>query len=268
LPAQYCDACKAQYDKKQQAKRECEKQERLKKNERQRKRYKSRREYFSRVIRPLVCTCGKEFKPKRSNQQYCSAACRQRAYVKRDGKASNAKPLSQEDVKRVIIDAFLSDPDGAFTAEDLCDRVYPGLKKVERKHRVAVVVAAKRVTEQLGEHRSWYRSETRGRRFVFWNRLSLQSYAMARLKSDFLNGYRCKSRGYWGQSITTTEDELRAEIAPGGRHHEHVVEGGAWWKHWQADVAEMKRQMTDKQNDASDDLTNRQQRAQFIEAAE
>jgi hypothetical protein len=67
-------------------------------NERQRQRYKGRSEYFNRVIRPLVYVCGKEFKPKRSNKQYGSAACPQRAYVKRDGKASNAKPLSQEDV--------------------------------------------------------------------------------------------------------------------------------------------------------------------------
>ena len=43
---------------------------------------------------PTLCgTCGKEFKSKRSDTQYCSAACRQRAYVKRDGKASTAKPL-------------------------------------------------------------------------------------------------------------------------------------------------------------------------------
>src|SRR5262249_53807548 len=28
-----------------------------------------------------------------------------------------------------------------------------------------------------------------------------------------------------------TEQDLRKMIAPGGKQHKHVVEGGAWWRH-------------------------------------
>jgi hypothetical protein len=78
--------------------------------------------------------------------------------------------------------AFTTEPDNAFTTEDLCDRVYPGVKVPKRKHRAAVIPIAKKVCERLGEHWDWWRGEVRGRTLTFWNRTSVTSYAMARLK--------------------------------------------------------------------------------------
>jgi hypothetical protein len=184
--------------------------------------------------KPTACaTCGTEFQRKRRDANYCSAACRQRAYLKRDGKRSNSAPIGAEHIERVIMTTFLAEPDNAFTTEDLCDRVYPAVKRPERKHRATVIPIAKKVSERLGEHRDWWHGEVRGRRLVFWNRASVTSYAMARLKSDWLYRYRYG----WGGA---TEDDLRTEIAPGGRHHEYVVPGGAWWKHCQEDIAKFK----------------------------
>jgi hypothetical protein len=115
------------------------------------------------------------------------------------------------------------------------------------------VWSAKKVCERLGEHRDWWRSEGPGRTFVFWNRTSVMSYAMARQKSDYLNGYR-RERA----ERSLTEEELRAGMLAGGRRHELVVEGGAWWEHCQEDVAKFK-QVTAKQNNAGVDLNTRHQ---------
>ena len=172
--------------------------------------------------------------------------------MKRDGKASNAKPLGPEEIERAVRDTFTSDPNNAFTTDDLCGRVYPGLEEAPRKHRAAIVPIAKRVCKRLGEQWDWWRAETRGGTLVFWNRVSVTSYAMARLKSDFLNGYRCAS-----SRRQRTEEELKAAISPGGREHKYIVEGGAWWGHCQEDIAEFKK-MTANQNGARDDLTSRQ----------
>jgi hypothetical protein len=253
-PSFYCDHCKAQWEKKQEEEREHEKQKRIEKNARQRKRYEWRKKLRTyRKWRPRCATCDKRFTPKRSDARYCSAACRQRAYLKRGGNQSNAQPLGREHIEQTITGIFTSNPDNAFTTNDLCDRVYAGLSKPERKHCAAVVPIAKKVCERLGEHWDWWRSETRGGKLVFCNRASVMSYAMARLKSDRFSAYRHKSGWRWRAS---TEEDLRAQIAPGGRDHHLVVEGGAWWKHCQDHIAKFK-QATAKQNDHGDDLTSR-----------
>ena len=60
-----------------------------------------------------------------------------------------------------------------------------------------------------------------------YNLGSGKSYAMARQKNDELEGYRKHH----------SEADLRAWLEPGGKHHHLVVEGGAWWRHWQMEVA-------------------------------
>jgi hypothetical protein len=241
----YCDVCKAQWEKERQTERERAEQKRKAKNARQRERYLRHKQCKRYYDPPTNCaSCGNAFKPKRSDMQYCSAACRQRAYLKRDGKASNSKPLDREEIERAIRLVFTSGPDGAYRTDDLCARVFPGLRQPKRKHRAAVIPAAKRVCEQLGENWNWWRAELRGGTLMFWNRISVTSYAMARLKSEPWN--------------CGTDDRLKASISPGGRYHEYVVEGGAWWKHCQDDIAKFK-QTTANQNNADDDLTNRQQ---------
>jgi hypothetical protein len=58
---------------------------------------------------------------------------------------------------------------------------------------------------------------------------------MARLKVDPLNG-------------TRTDDELRAQLRPGGDHHRQVVAGGAWRLHTEmrdGDLAALERLRAD-----------------------
>jgi len=224
LPADYCDSCKAQREEQQQKRHEREEQERLRKNERQRELY--RQHNMFRTRRHCCVSCGEKFEPKRSDAKYCSAACRQRAYVKRDGKASNSKPLRSADIERAIEILFTTKPDSAFTTDDLCEHVYclGRDEPIERKHRAAVIPAAKKACERLetAYWDWWHRHQ-----FIFWNRVSLISTAMSNMV---------------GLERYNSEKKLKAAIAPGGERHDKVVEGGDWWKAWQKDVAYFKKQ--------------------------
>lgn len=86
-------------------------------------------------------------------------------------------------VQRAIVAAFEAEPDNAFLLSELCERVYRGVNRIEKKHRIAVARAAKGVKTI-----SRMKRETLGGELVFYDPLNLMSYAMARLKSDFLNG--------------------------------------------------------------------------------
>jgi hypothetical protein len=255
-PRFYCDACKARYEQEQEKKRELENRKRQKKNAKQRERYKRQKQIKAHYAKARHCdTCGEELKSKRSDARYCSSSCRQAAYVKRDGNASNHKPVSSREIEATIENVFACNPDSALTVEDLCDYAFPG-EQICRKYRVAVVAAAKKISKQIGEHRDWRRSGRRGGTWVFWNRASVTSYAMARLKGEWIFG------DYGGSADwrAKREAQFKADIAPGGRYHEYVVRGGSWWKHCQEDLEKFK-DLTANPNNFNDDLTRRHKAA-------
>ena len=71
----YCDPCRAEWEKRQQ-------KERDRNNARQREWYAHRQRW--RKLRLETCEgCREQFKGKRKDAKYCSAACRQRSYRKR-----------------------------------------------------------------------------------------------------------------------------------------------------------------------------------------
>jgi len=86
-------------------------------------------------------------------------------------------------VQRAIMAAFESEPDNAFLLSELCERAYPRIRQIQRKHRVAVARAAKTIKTIDSIQR-----QTLGRELVFYDPLNVMSYAMARLKSDFIDG--------------------------------------------------------------------------------
>jgi hypothetical protein len=128
-------------------------------------------------------------------------------------------------VQRIIAAAFAAEPDNAFTTTELCERVYPDENDpwFEKKHRIAVVRAAKKLPQL--DH---LESEMLGSQLVFFDRGNVMSYAMARLKADSLNNYRNEDSRNYGQP--RTEADLRKMLAD-DRHRELVAEGGAWWLH-------------------------------------
>jgi hypothetical protein len=132
-------------------------------------------------------------------------------------------------IERVISAVFDAEPSNAFTVEDLADRVFPGINRVEKKHRVTILRAADRVWRKRGEI-GFYRSEMLGGTIVYFRQDSVMSYAMARMKADWLNRYRSndpRCKRWW----LGTEEDLRAKLSnPKDRHYELVQPGGAWWK--------------------------------------
>jgi hypothetical protein len=158
-------------------------------------------------------------------------------------------------IERAIAAILDGEADNAFTTEDLCERVYPGVNRVEKKHRVAVLRAANKLVKRR-DNTGCMRCENLGSTRVYFNIDNVMSYAMARLKTDVFNHYRSNDdrwftprgrfrdamgykKGYQYQHPRKTEAKLRAELAEGGQDHKHVVPGGVWWKHAQHAIAEM-----------------------------
>jgi hypothetical protein len=233
-PEYYCDPCRTRWDAEDQKRREHHQKDRERRNARQRQRYAERKRYQHILRPPKICpACNMSFKPKRQDTRYCSQACRQRAYVQRDGKSSD-EPPEINNIENAVAAAFKAEPDNALTTNELCARIYPEIGHVEKKHRVAVLSAAKQVIERQWndgheEAWDWFRRETRGGEMVFFNCASVMSYGMARQKGDWL-------------IARAPEERLKAELEPGGRNHEYVVEGGAWWRHLQDHVAKRKEE--------------------------
>jgi hypothetical protein len=161
-------------------------------------------------------------------------------------------------IERAIAAVLDGEADNAFTTEDLCDRVYSGINRVEKKHRVAVLRAANKLLKRRDNTGCQQCGNLGGTR-VYFNVDNVMSYAMARLKADNFNHYRSKDdrwftpehhpkwfrdamgykKGYQYQKHRSSEAELRAELAEGGPNHKNVVPGGVWWKHTQQAIAEM-----------------------------
>ncbi|NJO53838.1 MAG: hypothetical protein HC829_02470 [Bacteroidales bacterium] len=121
------------------------------------------------------------------------------------------------------------EPDNAFTTDDLCRRVYPGINKVEKKHRVSVTRAARNIANR---HDSFgcLRTENLGGTCVWFRTDSLLSYAMAKIKAASFTYYQSNDPRIPDHQ-KKSEDVLRAMLAPGGRYHGYIVPGGAWWSH-------------------------------------
>jgi hypothetical protein len=81
-------------------------------------------------------------------------------------------------VERAIKAAFDAEPTRVFTTEYLCAHVYAGATKIEKKHRVSLIRAAKRVLRR--EH-SWRMTRTHmpGAPFLFFNEAAAEQPEVA-----------------------------------------------------------------------------------------
>ena len=136
-------------------------------------------------------------------------------------------------IERAIAAILDGEADNAFTTEDLCERVYSGVNRVEKKHRVAVLRAANKLVKRR-DNTGCQQCENLGKTRVYFNVDNVMSYAMACLKADNLNHYRSNDdryftpkpkwfrdamgfeKGYQYQWHRSNEAELRAELAEGG----------------------------------------------------
>jgi hypothetical protein len=129
-------------------------------------------------------------------------------------------------IQRAIEAVFQAEPDNALLLSELCERVYSGVNRIEKKHRIAVARAARTIPRL----ECWHR-ETLGRELVIFDPCNLMSYAMARLKADSLGSYERNNdpRGGRTGGCSRTEADLRSLLAPGGEDHKYIVPGGAWF---------------------------------------
>lgn len=122
----------------------------------------------------------------------------------------------KEHVEASILKAFDIEPDMAFTSQDLVDIAFPNDWIVGDSHYDAVRNVAKNMVSEGG----WFDSRRGGgvyERYVFFNRYSVLSYALARLRTHPV---------LYGRS----PEELRLRLQPGGEDHHLVVEGGEYWR--------------------------------------
>ncbi len=85
-------------------------------------------------------------------------------------------------IERTIEAAFASAPDDIFMMGDLVALAYPGVNRVEKKHRVSVLRAASRVCGRT-DWRQMY-SHRPGGGSVFVNLRSLRSYTLGKIRAS------------------------------------------------------------------------------------
>ena len=136
-------------------------------------------------------------------------------------------------IERALVAIFDGERDNAFTIEDLCERIWPDLYpdlqggRIERKHRRAVIGAARNIARQRPEIQ-WLHGQRRGGALVFFRHDEVMSYAMARLKADRFQRYRSKDpRLHWSQHESGLRRQLDDEscrklIGPGGAWRRQV----------------------------------------------
>ncbi|CAH1653436.1 conserved hypothetical protein [Hyphomicrobiales bacterium] len=130
-------------------------------------------------------------------------------------------------VERIITSTFEGNPEGAFDVEELARLVYPGIEQVEKKHRVAVLRAARKVAHRM--HWGYWHSSRPSGPAVFGNKLNLQSYGFARVRAGW--------RSPWD-----TMDDLRQRLIDPKAHGsrwEWIQPGGSWWLHVEMNKAKV-----------------------------
>lgn len=117
-------------------------------------------------------------------------------------------------VERIVEEAFRGSPDDAFLLDELAVTAYPGINQPDKKHRVSVGRAARKVAARLGWQ--WrYREHHKGAS-VYYNPLSVRSHGLA----------FALAHGYGGKS-----DAIRAIELPDGKHWSAMQPGGVFGIH-------------------------------------
>jgi hypothetical protein len=119
-------------------------------------------------------------------------------------------------VQRAIEAAFARSPSETFTVEELGAFAYPGLNRVEKRHRVSILRAGYAAMRRT----NWgaFTSERPGGHIVFYNPLDITSYAVARMRADFLYYYEPMS-----EIMARLDDEQHRKLMQ--------RDTGAWWQH-------------------------------------
>jgi hypothetical protein len=123
-------------------------------------------------------------------------------------------------VETTIEALFTENPTATFSTSELIAAVYPKVKQIAKKHRVAVLRAGTKVAARLGNWGKmkcdrWLRDDTTDLGVIFANVCDFHSYALGRLR---------------------TEDRRRTPVKTLARNLKHDPKlkeltrpGGIWW---------------------------------------
>ena len=137
-------------------------------------------------------------------------------------------------IERAVEATFAGHPSSTFTVEELAALAYPGVNRVEKKHRVAVIRAADKVGRRMG----WIgqRAERPGGTVIYSNLYDVRSYSLGRLRRDFLTNWRGSD---YPEKVL--DDPT---VCP--RDYESAQLGGAWWLHVEINKAVRDRRGDDE----------------------
>jgi hypothetical protein len=126
-------------------------------------------------------------------------------------------------IERAIEAAFTTEPNRAFTVEELARAAYPGVNRVEKKHRVALLRAAHNVAERL----LWrtMRGGENGDGLTFYNPVELRSYAQAHLRWCERINLACGDTGELERNLAALDDP-----SMDFDHRDCMEPGGPWWE--------------------------------------
>src|SRR6266852_4197424 len=148
--------------------------------------FPGRSRFFGRLGSPLVrypgraCRTAAHKRRRSSNRTQCVSASRFEFYCLETFASLSAVVMGKSPghVERSIDLAFAADAGAAFSVDELCRRIYRGIDRVEKKHRVAVLRAAK-----ARAHLAFLSSHLSGGALIFFILGSVTSYGLARLKA-------------------------------------------------------------------------------------
>jgi hypothetical protein len=122
-------------------------------------------------------------------------------------------------IEQAIETTFTRFPDQTFSTTELGPIAYPGINRIEKKHRVSIIRAADKVAKRI----AWvgFRTEAPAGEMVYYNLLNVRSYGLGRLRTNFLN---------YGYTLHELEERLDN---PDVRNSEwsHKQPGGVWAMH-------------------------------------
>ena len=128
-------------------------------------------------------------------------------------------------IERSLRELFANNPTEAFTTDDLVTIAFPGANRIEKKHRVSVLRAARRIVDTDPNWEMFAAWSARGRLRVFFNADDLKSYVLARLMAIYAITRSRDSR----TTFTRTRECMRAELDGEAKHH-LTGPNGAWFK--------------------------------------
>jgi hypothetical protein len=119
-------------------------------------------------------------------------------------------------VEQIIEAAFRASPDDAFVVDELAALAFHGINLPDKKHRVSVGRAARKVAARLGW--TWrYRDHQKGAS-VYYNPLSVRSHGLA---FALAHDYGGKTEAL--MALADPEHQHWRSMQPGGVFHLHVA---------------------------------------------